>query len=103
MMNVYLSGPITGTEDFKERFEYGEAKLYQKFKDTARAVNPVKIGEQLPETISYEQIMQICFDTIEACDIVLMMPGWQKSMGCNQEYGYALGLRKEVVLWEEWF
>ena len=103
MMNVYLSGPITGTEDFKDRFEYGEAKLYQKFKDKARAVNPVKIGEQLPETISYEQIMQICFATIEACDIVLMMPGWKNSMGCNQEYGYALGLRKEVVLWEEWF
>ena len=103
MLNVYLSGPITGTEDYKDRFEFGEAKVHQKFKDKARAINPVKIGEQLPEKISYDEIMQICFDTIRACDVVLLMPGWEDSKGCNQEYGYAIGIGKEVVRWEEWF
>lgn len=103
MLNVYLSGPITGTEDFKDRFEFGEIKVYQKFGDNARAINPVKIAEQLPESITYDEIMQICFDTIRACDVLLLMPGWQKSMGCNQEYGYAIGIGKEVVKWEEWF
>lgn len=103
MMHVYLSGPITGTEDFKDRFEFGEIKVNQKFRGTARAINPVKIAEQLPSTISYEEIMQICFDTINSCDIILMMPGWEDSKGCNQEYGYAIGIGKEVVKWEEWF
>jgi nucleoside 2-deoxyribosyltransferase len=103
MLNVYLSGPITGTEDFKDRFEFGEIKVNQKFRNTARAINPVKIAEQLPENITYEAIMQICFDTINSCDIVLLMPGWEDSKGCNQEYGYAIGIGKEVVKWEEWF
>ena len=103
MLNVYLSGPVTGTDDFKTRFEFGEAKVDQKFGDNARAINPVKIAEQLPESITYDEIMQICFDTIRACDVLLLMPGWQKSMGCNQEYGYAIGIGKEVVKWEEWF
>ena len=103
MLHVYLSGPITGTEDFKDRFEFGEIKVNQKFRNTARAINPVKIAEQLPENITYEAIMQICFDTINSCDIVLLMPGWEDSKGCNQEYGYAIGIGKEVVKWEEWF
>ena len=103
MLHVYLSGPITGTEDYKDRFEFGEIKVNQKFRNTARAINPVKIAEQLPSTISYEAIMQICFDTINSCDIVLLMPGWEDSKGCNQEYGYAIGIGKEVVKWEEWF
>ena len=44
MLNVYLSGPITGTEDYKTRFEFGEAKVGQKFGDNARAISPVKIA-----------------------------------------------------------
>ena len=103
MLHVYLSGPITGTEDYKDRFEFGEIKVNQKFRNTARAINPVKIAEQLPQNITYEAIMQICFDTINSCDIVLLMPGWEDSKGCNQEYGYAIGIGKEVVKWEEWF
>lgn len=103
MLHVYLSGPITGTEDFKDRFEFGEIKVHQKFGDAARAINPVKIAEQLPESITYEEIMQICFDTIRACEVVLLMPGWEDSKGCNQEYGYAIGIGKEVAKWEEWF
>lgn len=103
MLHVYLSGPVTGTEDFKDRFEFGEVKVHQKFGNTARAINPVKIAEQLPQNITYEAIMQICFDALKACDIVLLMPGWERSMGCNQEYGYAIGIGKEVVKWEEWF
>lgn len=103
MLNIYLSGPVTGTTDFKDRFDFGEAKVHQKFRDKGRAINPVKIAEQLPESISYEAIMQICFDTIKACDVILMMPGWEDSKGCNQEYGYAIGIGKEVVKWEEWF
>ena len=103
MLHVYLSGPITGTEDYKDRFEFGEIKVNQKFRNTARAINPVKIAEQLPQNITYEAIMQICFDALKAYDIVLLMPGWERSMGCNQEYGYAIGIGKEVVKWEEWF
>ena len=103
MLNVYLSGPITGTDDYQNRFEFGEIKVHQKFGDAARAINPVKIAEQLPESITYEEIMQICFDTIRACEVVLLMPGWERSMGCNQEHGYAIGIGKEVVKWEEWF
>ena len=39
---IYISGPITGTTDYKQRFEETEKKLKETFPD-ADIVNPVKI------------------------------------------------------------
>lgn len=103
MMKVYLSGPITGTSDYVDRFGFAEEKVYQMFGNGVRVVNPVKIAQQLPEDISYEGIMRICFEALKACDVILLLPEWETSRGCNQEYGYALGIGKGVVKWEEWF
>lgn len=105
-MKVYLSGPVTGTNDFKWRFETCEEKVKKKFTcrgNTPEVINPVRIVEQLPSGADYDSIMEICFKVIGMCDAIVMMPDWQGSRGCNQEYGYARALGKEIFIWEDLF
>ena len=45
--------------------------------------------------------MDVCLKLIDTCDIVILLPGWQKSAGANREYGYALANKKEVVTYED--
>ena len=106
-MKVYLSGPITGTEDYRDRFAHCESRLRREWSGNRNGelegVNPAKLEHIIPKSASYEEIMKICFDLLQMCDGIMMMPGWKDSRGCNQEYGFARALRKEIYEWEEWF
>ena len=50
-MKIYISGAITGTDDYMERFEKAEKELAEK---GYSVVNPAKVNAQLPEDTSYE-------------------------------------------------
>lgn len=105
-MTVYLSGPVTGTTDYKQRFEFCEERLRKKFtygNCVPEIINPVKMVSTLPADSDYEFIMQICLMVLDRCDGIVLMPGWRQSIGCNQEYGAAMALHKEVYLWEDLF
>ena len=54
MVSVYISGPITGTDDYMERFKEAEAKLREAGYDP---VNPAEINSHLPEDTSWETYM----------------------------------------------
>lgn len=102
---VYLSGPITGTNDYRERFAFSERKVRTELcygNVEPETVNPVILGDLIPSA-NYNEIMRLCFDVLEMCDAIIMLPGWEKSKGCNQEYGFAKALGKEIYLWEELF
>lgn len=105
-MIVYLSGPVTGTTDYKQRFDFCEAQLKRKFtygKCVPEIINPVRTVSTLPSSFDYDDIMGACLKMLEKCDGIVLMPGWRKSIGCNQEYGAAMALHKEVYLWEDLF
>jgi len=38
---------------------------------------------------------------MEKCDGLILSPGWQESRGCILEYGYFMGQKKPVYLYEE--
>ena len=105
-MTVYLSGPVTGTTDYKQRFDFCEEQLRKKFtygNCVPEIINPVRMVSTLPADSDYEFIMQICLMVLDRCDGIVLMPGWRQSIGCNQEYGAAMALHKEVYLWEDLF
>lgn len=92
-MKIYISGAITGTSDAVERFERWEAFLKECGWDV---VNPCKICGSIAHW-KHEQIMKVCFVLMGECDAVCFMPEWEKSLGANQEYGYALGTDKIIL------
>ncbi len=85
---IYISGKITGTTDYMERFAAVEKELTEK---GYAVVNPAKINANLPvpET-TWEDYMTVSLALLETCDEIYMMPGWKGSTGAEIELKYAL-------------
>lgn len=90
MKKVYLSGRITGTEDFVERFNMYENVLkIQGY----HVINPLKLNHKKNATWLEYIITDIT--ALAGCDAIALMPDWQQSAGCRIEFEVAqkLGLQ----------
>lgn len=92
-MKIYISGAITGTNDYMERFAMAEKELTEQ---GWSVVNPAKVNAQLPEDTSYEEYMKMCFCMLDMCIAIYILDGFEKSCGANREYGYALA--KDMII-----
>lgn len=90
---VYLSGAISGKENYKKDFASAELFLVQM---GYIVLNPAKLDELSNEKLSYEQYMRVCYSLVDIADIIFMVSGWQKSKGANAELSYAKSLGKKV-------
>ena len=95
-MKVYISGPITGHDDYMERFEEAEQEIRNKFGDNIEVVNPAKVNSMLPK-MTWKQYMDICLTILPMCDYIYMMEGWEHSTGACIEYGYALASDISII------
>lgn len=95
-VKIYISGPVTGTEDYMERFETAEKELT---KDGYSVINPAKINSFLPPDTTYKQYMDMSLTMLNMCNHIYMLKDWEKSPGANREYGYALA--KGMTIWHE--
>lgn len=102
---VYISGKVTGTTDYVDRFFNAENKL-----DEMRfnVVNPIRRTEHLvaqheakklppPEWSDY---MSECLVALSGCDTIYMLKDWKDSKGARMEHRIAqqLGMK---ILYEE--
>lgn len=94
MAKCYISGAITDTDDYMERFAQAEKELTER---GYSVINPAKVNAQLPKDTSYEEYMRISFLLMDMCRYVYFLRGWEKSLGANREYGYALAKEKYIV------
>lgn len=95
MAKCYISGAITGTDDYMERFAEAEKKLLKEF---FAVINPAKVNAQLPENdTTYREYMKMSLTMLEMCDYIYMMNGWQNSSGACLEYQYAKTLGKNII------
>lgn len=93
-MRIYISGPITGIDDYEQHFKAAEQRLMEEFKN-AEVVNPTMI--KLPETCTHDEYMAIDLRLLELCDTIYMLNGWRKSTGACIEYGYALAQEITII------
>ena len=83
---IYISGAITGTTDFLERFQKAEDELAAK---GYRVVNPAKVCSYLPQ-LSHSEYMNICIEMLKPCDSVYFLEDWVNSIGACFEYQFSM-------------
>lgn len=89
-MKVYISLPVTGTSDYKERAGAIEKVLTEQ---GHTVINPVKVCENLPKDTTHKEIMNICISMLDMCDVAVFAPGWEHSTGCTLEMCRAMNNR----------
>ena len=96
-MKIYISGAISNTDDYMERFAKAEKELTEQ---GYSVVNPAKVNAQLPEDTSYDEYMKMCFCMLDMADAIFMISNWKTSCGASQEYGYALA-KNMIIMFEK--
>ncbi len=75
-IKIYISGPVTGTEDYLERFGAAEEELK---KAGYSVINPAKINSFLPADTTYKQYMDMSITMLSMCSHIYMLKGWEES------------------------
>ena len=85
-MRVYISGPMTGDPDYKQKFADADMDLKAKGYDV---VNPSRTAATLPGSMTYDEIMRVDLLLLELCDEIYMLKGWKESHGARIEHDTA--------------
>ena len=95
-MKIYISGAISNTDDYMERFAKAEKELTEQ---GYSVVNPAKVNAQLPEDTTYDEYMKMCFCMLDMADSIYMLSNYENSKGACMEYGYAMA--KDMIIMYE--
>lgn len=99
----YLAHPLTTFGDVYRNYESEE--------DIASIINPdgeiglIRPLECIPHVDSCdldpEKIMEICFALLRTADGIILCPGWEHSIGCQEEAAYARHAGMDVIVYED--
>ena len=92
-MKVYISGAITGTEGYLQKF----AKAEKYFTDKGfTVINPAKISAELPGNTTHAEYMELSLVLLKMADGIALFPDWEHSTGATLEKCYAETMEKTV-------
>lgn len=96
-MTIYLSGQISGDDNYFLRFLSYELKLKKDYPD-CEVINPAKVGQTYPKSFTYAQFISHDLMLLDSSDAIAQIPGWKKSTGACIEFGYAVAKGKKVIV-----
>ena len=99
MKIIYISGKITGTDDYENRFAKAEEKLKS---DGYEVLNPVKAGKWLerhlaPKFPTWLEYMKQDIKSMMLADCIYMLKGYRESKGARLELFLAKILQYEII------
>ena len=97
-MRLYLSGPISSDPMFKEKFSKAQSALSLK---GYRVVNPANLYMVMDKQSTWEDYLAIDAELLEMCDVLVQLPGWENSLGCQREYGIAFARCMHIIKLED--
>lgn len=92
-MKVYLSGPMTGYEDFNYPKFNREAAFLRAAGYTV--VNPAELN---PSTKSWHECLRDDIAELVRCDAIVLMDGWEQSNGAHLEMHVAHRVGMKIIL-----
>lgn len=91
-MKVYISGPITGKEDYEKVF-YGAQNRLERL--GLQVVNPA--DPSLGTEENWEAYMRRDIRLLLDCDAIYMLDGWKQSRGAIIEHNLASDLNMIIM------
>lgn len=92
-MKIYIAGPITGTDDYMERFAAAEERLQEA---GYVVINPAKVSAGMPKETSHAEYMKLAICMLDMCGGIYMLKGFEKSKGAMQEFKHAAETGKVI-------
>lgn len=96
MEKIYISGKITGLDNYAEVFEQAEKTLTEQGYEV---INPTKLNHS-NHNQSWESFMKIDLAEMLKCDAIYMLKNWRESKGAITE-GYLAHTVKMKIIFEK--
>ena len=102
---IYISGGITGVENWQDIFMAAEQDLILRLHARLFIFNPVKIAKDLEHSFKvnigkmpgYTDYMREDIKILARCNAICMLPGWKRSKGARLEYRIAKILNMQIL------
>lgn len=96
-MKVYISLPIKGGDYQKQKELAKNVEIFLMY-EGYEVANPFQNG--LPKEATEVEHMRADINMLCECDAIIMLPGWEQSKGCLNEFHTACGRGMEVYYYK---
>jgi|GEM_PF-1576622 hypothetical protein len=91
-LTVYIAGPMSGIKDLNYPAFNAAEQMIRDFYGF-EVLNPAR----QPEGLEYEEYMKRGLEDVRACDVLVLLDGWNRSPGAQREYQLAMQLKKPFI------
>lgn len=92
---IFISGPISNVPNYRVNFK--RAQKYLKSLGYKNIINPAKIVKLIPDSISYDDALNIDLHFLALCNKIYVLNNWEKSTGASTEVRYAERHNIEII------